>query len=718
MRLITFLFFLLTPVFVYSSHIYGGEIRVENVCDNIHKIQLLTYFDNINGNPGAIDSEVFVAIFKKSDNELLEVFTLSLTGRNDLPDTNPLCRNGFVDIDVLEYEQMVSLPSEDFNDPAGYYLVWQRCCRPYTLVNIISEDPVSGGSASGATVYTEIPSLAQFVNSSPNILVPKTNGTCVGQPFYIDMRAFDEDGDSVVYSITSPYGTPTSMPRPVPPSAAPYMEVAWRNGFGPGSYIAGMPDLSVTQEGAVSATPTLAGSFTFTVKFEEYRNDTKIGEVRRDFTIEVGDCPEGDGSEVELAVSKTIDNTELTEGQVIDFGVDEEVCFIAEITDTFARVTELSLNVVSSDLSPGNQENIDIQRREGLSVFDVCLPDCFFIKRSNYTLNFIAFDVDCPIPSTDTLSITVNKPQLSNQPVVFQNSQNQVIQSYDENFVIAEQDTLESQTIIITDEDMDSIAVKLFGLDSVAAQIIFDIKSQSKGLIEGVLKLPVGCDVSPADKILNIEARIIASDIGNCLANNTICLPVSFSLDRGDKVSSLLESSDTLVFPLSNNNTLVKLTDLFESEGNDTFSFDSVIYDNQELNAFLTGDTLVVRPNVEGTYPVSLLVTKNDCFKNWVELTLTFLEVTALLDDFNSDNLILYPNPAKDFIQVEFYNDASKFAQLQLLNLNGKVVYQENIGPSTEIISHNISLDNILPGVYILIYTQNGVSASRNIVVK
>src|SRR5690606_32449800 len=82
----------------------------------------------------------------------------------------------------------------------------------------------------------------------------------------------------------------------VPPLlSAPYPQITWREPFGLNNILNGDPDMKMTHDGFLTATPTQQGLYVFAVKCEEFRAGIKIGEVRRDFQMLVVDvCPQAE----------------------------------------------------------------------------------------------------------------------------------------------------------------------------------------------------------------------------------------------------------------------------------------------------------------------------------------------------------------------------------------------------------------------------------------
>ncbi len=110
------------------------------------------------------------------------------------------------------------LSDSRFNDPQGYYIVWERCCRNYAITNIYSENPDVSSRAAGQTFYLEFPPVVKngqpFYNSSPRLFPPLNDYACPRKPYYVDFAGIDDDGDSLVYSLVTPLTTHSILALP------------------------------------------------------------------------------------------------------------------------------------------------------------------------------------------------------------------------------------------------------------------------------------------------------------------------------------------------------------------------------------------------------------------------------------------------------------------------------------------------------------------------
>ena len=323
----------------FASHIVGGEFELQHLTGYNYQLNMILYFDDINGNPGALDPLVTVAFYRKIDNAFITNLDLPLMLRSRVQYTQPACTSDLLKTDRLFYSAMITLSPASFGDPGGYYISWQRCCRNYNITNIFSEDPATGGISAGQTFYLEFPPVIKngepFVNSSPHLFPPLSDYGCPGRPYYVDFAGVDPDGDSIAYSMTTPLNTISAVALP-PQAPAPYPLVEWRPGYSLNSIIRGAPDLRISPAGLITCTPTMQGLFVFAVKAEEYRGGVKIGETRRDFQLLVVDGCQPDraplitGKKITDATFTYVDRMAIT---FADTTRDGSRCIVVRVTD-------------------------------------------------------------------------------------------------------------------------------------------------------------------------------------------------------------------------------------------------------------------------------------------------------------------------------------------------------------------------------------------------
>ena len=103
MRKILLFILMFQASFAYSTHIVGGEFALIEKRGGLYDLNLFLYFDDINGNPLAIDETIDVSVFRKSDNAQIECLTLPLFSNEIVPYDNPNCAVDNLVIRLLQY---------------------------------------------------------------------------------------------------------------------------------------------------------------------------------------------------------------------------------------------------------------------------------------------------------------------------------------------------------------------------------------------------------------------------------------------------------------------------------------------------------------------------------------------------------------------------------------------------------------------------------------
>ena len=67
-----------------ASHIVGGEFELLHISGATYRLNLIIYFDNINGAPGAKDQSVTASIFRKSTNTFISNVVLLLSDESSV----------------------------------------------------------------------------------------------------------------------------------------------------------------------------------------------------------------------------------------------------------------------------------------------------------------------------------------------------------------------------------------------------------------------------------------------------------------------------------------------------------------------------------------------------------------------------------------------------------------------------------------------------------
>ncbi len=295
---------LLVPVVSYTKHIIGGEVTYECLGQSPngrnYRVTMRIYRDCDPSTGGAgFDQPAYFSIFRGSETVNSLYTTLEANPSvpiRIIPDTPSCIKNvPFVCAEEAFYVFEVTLP---ILQTESYFIVYQRCCRNNSIVNIY--DPESAG----ATYSVEInPSAQLFCNNSPTFNDFPPIIICKDAPLLFDHSATDTDGDQLVYSfcapelgggpiLTSPGYTECGGAQPQPPCAPPFNSVPFiQPQYSAGNPMGGNPQVTINPvTGLISGVPNRVGRFVVGVCVDEYRAGIKLSTIKRDFQFNVEDC--------------------------------------------------------------------------------------------------------------------------------------------------------------------------------------------------------------------------------------------------------------------------------------------------------------------------------------------------------------------------------------------------------------------------------------------
>jgi hypothetical protein len=563
MKKILLFLLLIGWVNVFGSHIVGGEFELLHISGTTYRLNMILYFDVINGNPGAFDNNVNVEFYRKRDNFHMMTVLLSGPTRSRVSYTQPSCSNGELITDRIFYTTDITLGPDQYNDPDGYYISWQRCCRNYTIDNIFSENP-SFGTAAGQTFYMEFPPVVKngqpFYDSTPHLFPPLNDYACPYRPYYVNFAGTDDDNDSIVYSLVTPLNTTSPIALPAP-SPGPYPNVTWRPGFDLEHITGGAPDMSITPDGFLTVTPKNQGLYVFAVKVEEYRDKVKIGETRRDFQMLVLDqCAHDDppvitGKKLNDGSFSYLNNMSIDFSDTVSNG---SRCIQVKVTDpqsldpadNFSEnitIKAIALGFKSDSISKILPAQVSATLTNGSErIFTICFPQCPY-KNGPYQVGIVAFDDACSLPMTDTLRITVNVQPPPNTFAYFLPPKSTSIQ--------LNEGQKATWPFTAKDDDGDKILLSVvpdkFELNK--AGMIYHSNLQP-GLATGSIDWNAFCKFYDFAKQTDFTVRVLADDLDKCkivhydtaLVNFKVVLPASkpvLTIYNEDKSKDLTNTS-------------------------------------------------------------------------------------------------------------------------------------------------------------------------------
>lgn len=287
---------LLAGLTAQAAHLKGGWIQYSYLgpgsSPNTSRYQIIVrqYLDCVS-TLSQPRGEVYLGIFNSRTGALIRTENIPRSAEEKIDKTSfspcissppPVC---FL-IDV--YERTIDLP----DNPDGYTLTAQRCCRISGIIN------VSGNSGSIGISYTNtIPGVINGTdyskNSSPVFAQRDTAIVCFNSPFTFDFSATDADGDQIIYSFCNGLiggNTGAGGANPVTPSGPPYLSVPYNPLF-PGSNPLGFNVTINPNTGIISGTaPSFTGQYVLAVCANEYRGGVLIGSTKKEIHITVAGC--------------------------------------------------------------------------------------------------------------------------------------------------------------------------------------------------------------------------------------------------------------------------------------------------------------------------------------------------------------------------------------------------------------------------------------------
>lgn len=396
-----------------ANHIVGGELEMTNVGLNTYQITLNLYLDQFGSTtPSFVNTLSYnVSIYAKLNYQFKQNVEVFRVNQSNVAYGSPFCSIGGIGTIKLVYQASVTLNPQQYSDSNGYYLLWYAFCRNLAITNLIMP------GSTGQVFYTEFPpirnSLGQpFINSTPSNLPILGNYACLGQPFSFNYASTDPDGDSLVYSVTTPgksiYG-----------STPPYSFVNWAPGIGVNNMVPGPVPFQITSAGLITFTPGSLGLFLYGTKVEEYRNGKKIGEMIRDFQIFVLPCTGGFNSPKVYAIEEN--GVDLTRTDTIVLSTNDLCVRLKGIDiDTTSKllINVEGLNFSTSNIIPGViTASTNTFSANDTAELNFCLKSsCGTRPDSLYHIRLVILDNSCPFPRTDTIIFWVKAAIKPNNP--------------------------------------------------------------------------------------------------------------------------------------------------------------------------------------------------------------------------------------------------------------------------------------------------------------
>lgn len=689
----------------WATHIVGGEFQLRmKGRGSGYELILNLYFDDINGNKQAEDANIIAAIYSKRTNQLITTVVLPRVSTAQVEYTNPACTNARLQTRQIKYATDITLSGEIYNDPEGYYVSWERCCRNNVISNVVNPQ------SSGMTFYLEFPAVVQnnsrFSNNSPEFSLPKGDYACINEPFVFDFGAKDVDGDQLTYKLVEPYkgNSTASRPDPARPGngqtgsfvPGPYSMVLWAPGININNVIPGSSPLRVNAStGQLTFTASKQGLYVFSVLCEEFRNGKKIGEVRRDFQLMVIDCPKNSNPKVRLREPGK--STFYTKGQVVKVKPTDSRCFDLAITDENLR-EQINLQLLPlnfpSELVKLTPTQGAINGKSDTLRAQLCWEECAYNKPGEpFKLQVIASDNGCPLPRRDTLEILLDFEQKPNNiPTVtttLANNRATVIARNTLNFDVTGSDLI--------DNDLITLEAIGRGFDLVQAGMSFTNGSATGSITTPFVWLP-DCDKVGENQIYTVDFIVKDSSCPQLQQRDTVTVILQFQARQSQlpEVVTTLDGNHARLFTNQEIRFDVIATDadedpiILRAVGRGfTLEDIGMQFKNNQKGIGKIVEPFLWKPSCENTtselqtYVIDFIVEDNSCGKNrfdTVTVTIDLSDFEVVFDEFLPPNVF---TPNNDGTNDTFHipnlpvdNCKDRFENIEIYNRWGKLVYK------------------------------------------
>jgi gliding motility-associated-like protein len=285
---------LLAPATLRAAHIIGGELSYVALGGNDYRLRLELYRDCAGGG-APFDDPVTLFVYRADAGVLERTVTINLGAVTDVsPDLSDPCLISppLVCVERTVYLATVNLPPL----PGGYEVVYQRCCRNNTIINL------NNPGNTGSTYVATIPDPGTVPNNSPRFDEQPPLAICRDEPLDVDHSATDPDGDNLVYRLCAPNsgatpgcpqpaGILTAPGCPAEPGPPPYAWVNYVPPYSDGYPLDAAPALAIDPvTGRLSGRPLVEGQYVVGICADEYRGGTLLATHARDFQFNVVNC--------------------------------------------------------------------------------------------------------------------------------------------------------------------------------------------------------------------------------------------------------------------------------------------------------------------------------------------------------------------------------------------------------------------------------------------
>lgn len=255
---------------IYASHSMGADLTYRCLGGNTYELTLSFYRD-CKGIYPSDSAQIFLSssCFPTDSVMLPQIPGTGQEITPICPTEVTTCNGGiFPGIQEYIYRGIVTLQGQCTDWSFNYNL----CCRNAAITNI--NNP--GGTL--MYIYATLNNTITPCNNSPTFSNKPVPFACLGQQFCYNHGAYDVDGDSLAYTLITPYDSPG-------------LPVTYNPPFSATNPLTSNPAMTFNpMTGDICMTPTNLEITIMAVLVQEFRNGVLIGSVERDIQVTVINC--------------------------------------------------------------------------------------------------------------------------------------------------------------------------------------------------------------------------------------------------------------------------------------------------------------------------------------------------------------------------------------------------------------------------------------------
>ena len=275
-----YFFVLLVPFASKGTHIMGGGVTYKYLGNNKYALEFAFYRDCSSSNNAAMPTSIdyFIRAASSSTSPRTKK-TIKLVGTaTKVSNAASGCASSYCAEKGIFRDTIT-----EGTDTVGYHIFAANAARNGNITNL--NNP--GGA--GMEWYAFLPPR-KYQNSSPNLVKVPVPVICAKKKNIFNAGFYDPDGDSLVFSVVTPYDSSTTVPT--------FRNVSYKSGYSV-KYPFGTGDPAIkidSATGEITAEPSSTGNYVISIQVQEYRVNpithavVYMGQVRVDLQFIATSC--------------------------------------------------------------------------------------------------------------------------------------------------------------------------------------------------------------------------------------------------------------------------------------------------------------------------------------------------------------------------------------------------------------------------------------------